>query len=209
MDLRLTKDDHLILMHDETIDRTTTGKGKVLDMTLAEIEKFDAGSWKDGKYKSEPVPTMKAIAEVCKGKAIMMLDLKCTGLGDAIQKWMQACEVKPDQIILAPWTDEEGAALRKILPDPPMIRLTSSVPAKFDDAYFERMKQIGFSGFSVNWPKLPQAFVDGAHKHQMIVHTWTVNEPNEVAGAVLAGVDGIITDDVTATMKQVAELTKR
>jgi glycerophosphoryl diester phosphodiesterase len=117
--------------------------------------------------------------------------------------------VKPDQIILAPWTDEEGVALRKILPDPPMIRLTSAVPAKFDDAYFERMKQIGFSGFSVNWAKLPQAFVEGAHKHGMIVHTWTVNEPNEVAGAVLAGVDGIITDDVTATMKQVAELTKR
>ncbi len=210
MDLRLTKDNVLVLLHDPTLDRTTNGKGPIVEKTLAEVEKLDAGTWKNAKYKGEPLPTVEKIAETCRGKAIMMLDLKCTGLGESLAALKKKLDFPSDQWILAPWEDAEGAALRQHLPaDIPMIRLTSKIPTeKFDDAYFSRMKGIGFSGFSVNWQYLSAAFIDAAHAHGSNVYVWTVNDAPDIAGAVLNGVDGIITDDVPTVMKLVSELTK-
>ena len=207
MDLALTKDGRIVLMHDPTVDRTTGKHGKVSDFTVDEITQFDAGSWKDAKYKGEPVPTLEQVGEVCRDKAIMMLDLKATGQGKQIAAWLASSRHPRDQVILAPWTDEEGADLRKYIPDVAMVRLTTRIPTdNFDDAYFARMKQIGFSGFSVSYPALSDSFVKAAHKNDMKVYVWTVNDPPEVAGSVLLGVDGIITDDAASTMKLVEEL---
>jgi glycerophosphoryl diester phosphodiesterase len=208
MDLALSKDNVLMLMHDKTVDRTTNGKGPIAQLTSQQLAALDAGSWKNAKYAGEPVPTLAAVGDVCRGKAIMMLDLKAEGLGAAIAQWLDQSKFPRDQVIMAPWTDEEGAAVRKHVPDVAMIRLTSKVPTdRFDKAYFDRMKSIGFSAFSVNWQYLSQAFVDAAHKNGMGIYVWTVNDNPDVAGSVLLGVDGIITDDAAATMKTVTLLT--
>ena len=58
-DVQLTKDHQLVIMHDATVDRTTNGSGKISDLTLAEIKKLDAGSWKSGKFEGEKVPTFE------------------------------------------------------------------------------------------------------------------------------------------------------
>lgn len=57
-DVALTKDDQLVLMHDNTIDRTTNGKGSVADWTLADLKQLDAGSWKARRFKDERIPTL-------------------------------------------------------------------------------------------------------------------------------------------------------
>jgi len=57
-DVALTRDKQLVLMHDETIDRTTNGKGPVSGKTLAELKKLDAGSWKDKQFQNERIPTL-------------------------------------------------------------------------------------------------------------------------------------------------------
>ena len=57
-DVALTKDGHPVLMHDETVDRTTNGKGTVAELTLEEVLKLDAGSWKNRRFKGERVPTL-------------------------------------------------------------------------------------------------------------------------------------------------------
>jgi len=207
MDLRLTSDGEIILMHDDTVNRTTNARGKIAQFTAEQIQKLDAGSWKDPKYRGESVPRLEQITDVCRGKAIMMLDLKATGLGEKLAQWLSTTKFPKDKVILAPWTDEEGEALRRHLPDLPMIRLSGKVPVEtVDDAYFTKMKAIGFSGFSIDWRFLPQSFVEAAHRHGMNVYTWTVNAPPEVSGAVLAGVDGIVTDDPAAVMRLVSSL---
>jgi glycerophosphoryl diester phosphodiesterase len=210
MDTALSKDGVIVLMHDPTVNRTTNGKGKVAELTADELGKLDAGSWKDKKYAGEPVPRLTQIADVCRGKSIMMLDLKAEGQGKAIAAWLEGANIARDQVILAPWTDAEGAALRQYVKDVPMIRLTTKVPTDtVNDAYFAKMKQTGFSGFSVSWPYLTKEFVDAAHKNGMKVYVWTVNDNPEIAGSTMLGVDGIITDDAAATSKTIAELVKK
>jgi glycerophosphoryl diester phosphodiesterase len=64
IDIVLTADGHLILMHDQTLDRTTNGRGPADAMTLAEIRPLDAGAWFDPRFAGEPVPTLSEALEV-------------------------------------------------------------------------------------------------------------------------------------------------
>lgn len=57
-DVRMTKDRFLVILHDETVDRTTNGTGKIEDFTLTEARKLDAGSWKSEDFKNETIPTL-------------------------------------------------------------------------------------------------------------------------------------------------------
>ena len=211
-DTALTKDGHIVGLHDKTVDRTTDGTGAVAELTLEQIRKLDAGSWKDPKYKGEPVPILDEVAEVARGaSAILMLDLKAEGQGAAIAKWLETSKYPHEKLMLAPWEDAEAIALRKHVPSTiPMIRLTSKVPTEtVNDAYFAKAKSIGLSGFSVNWQYLTEEFTRGAQANGMKVYTWTLNDPSDLAGAALLGVDGVITDDSAATIKLLADLTKR
>ena len=60
-DLRVTKDDQIIVMHDDTVDRTTDGTGKTTDLTFDEVRALDAGSWKGERYKGVRVPTFREV----------------------------------------------------------------------------------------------------------------------------------------------------
>src|SRR5215471_13671861 len=63
IDVRLTRDDKLVLMHDTTVDRTTDGSGPVREMTLAEVKRLDAGSWFVRKFAGTRVPTLDEVLE--------------------------------------------------------------------------------------------------------------------------------------------------
>lgn len=79
VDVRLTKDQQLVLRHDADVDHTTNGKGKIRDKTLAELKQLDAGSWFAEKFKAERIPTLEEVLAVCRGKIDVLLDLKEEG----------------------------------------------------------------------------------------------------------------------------------
>jgi len=80
VDVRRTKDGRLVVVHDATLERTTNGKGKVSDFTLAELKKLDAGSWFDPAFKGEPIPTIEEVfalrARYPARPGLMAIDLK-------------------------------------------------------------------------------------------------------------------------------------
>lgn len=63
-DVRLTKDEHLVILHDPTVDRTTNGSGAVNDLTFAQVRRLDAGSWKSPEFKGERIPTLEETLNV-------------------------------------------------------------------------------------------------------------------------------------------------
>jgi glycerophosphoryl diester phosphodiesterase len=76
IDVQLTRDGHVVLMHDLTIDRTTTGRGYVKDLTLEELQSFDAGSWFEPTFRGERVPTLRDALQWAKGKLVLLVELK-------------------------------------------------------------------------------------------------------------------------------------
>ena len=196
LDLNRSKDGVVVLVHDDTVDRTTNGSGYVKDLTLSQLKALDAGQWKNKTYTGEAIPTFQEVAELCKDKAVMMLDLKTDVKGHEIAEVLEATGVGQEQIIVAPWKIERASGIAPYLPNAPMILLHSRPPSAYatSDTFFADMKKLGFSGFSLKWMHLPKGFVDAAHANGMKVYTWTLNRPDDISGAVLMGVDGIITD---------------
>ncbi|TDQ80059.1 glycerophosphodiester phosphodiesterase family protein [Sphingobacterium yanglingense] len=76
IDLRSTKDGVLILMHDKTVDRTTTGKGKVSDLTYAEISALNLRETAHGAISAHKIPTFQEALAICKNKCIIDIDFK-------------------------------------------------------------------------------------------------------------------------------------
>ena len=81
MDVCFTKDRQLVLMHDVTVDRTTNGSGTVSDLTLEEIKRLDAGSWKSGQFEGEEIPTLEEVLQIMPMN--IWLDVHLRGGGEA------------------------------------------------------------------------------------------------------------------------------
>jgi len=77
LDLRGTLDGEVVIMHDETVDRTTNGTGIVTDLTLAQLKQLDAGSYVDPKFSNERIPTFQEVLELMQGSGVkLLLDIK-------------------------------------------------------------------------------------------------------------------------------------
>jgi glycerophosphoryl diester phosphodiesterase len=76
IDVRLTRDSHVVLMHDSTVNRTTTGRGYVKDLTLEEIRVLDAGGWFGPEFRGERVPTLRDVLLWAKDKIALLVELK-------------------------------------------------------------------------------------------------------------------------------------
>ena len=76
IDIRITKDGELVLIHDATVDRTTNGTGKVCDYTLAELKQLDAGSWKGEEFAGAKIPTLMEFMELIKDLPDMTVDFE-------------------------------------------------------------------------------------------------------------------------------------
>lgn len=76
LDVRPSKDGVLYVMHDATVDRTTTGTGRISDLLAREIDALDAGSWFAGAFSGEPVPRLDAFLDACKDRIGVFVDVK-------------------------------------------------------------------------------------------------------------------------------------
>jgi glycerophosphoryl diester phosphodiesterase len=76
MDLRLSADEHVVVFHDERVDRTTDGTGEVGALTLAELRRLDAGAWFDARFAGERIPTLAEVFDWARGKIALLLELK-------------------------------------------------------------------------------------------------------------------------------------
>lgn len=75
-DVHMTSDGELVLMHDHLMDRTTDMKGPIVNYTFAEVEKADAGSWKDPRFKGERVPKFTELMDLLKDRPDIELNVE-------------------------------------------------------------------------------------------------------------------------------------
>jgi glycerophosphoryl diester phosphodiesterase len=79
IDVQLSKDKAVIVMHDESVDRTTDGKGDIADLTAGEIQALDAGSWFNEKYAGTRVPLLEQVISLINGRAKLLIEIKKRG----------------------------------------------------------------------------------------------------------------------------------
>lgn len=157
IDLKKTKDGHLILMHDKTIDRTTTGKGRPEDYTLEELRKFRLRSGA-GHRTAHTIPTFEEVMQLCKGKIMVNVDKGYDYFDEAyaiLEKsgTAQQCIMKaslPYERVKA----ERGDILRKMI-FMPVIALDKEGAEDIIDGYMAHMKPVAYElVFSKDTPEI-------------------------------------------------------
>ena len=179
LDLRLSRDGRLIMLHDPTVDRTTNGSGPVADMTLDEIQRLDAGL-------GERIPTLEETLDAIELPIHAELKtVEAAGpLADLIFARGLAQRVTPISF--------QAEALRRIklsLLNLPVGLIVSGAVYSLVPAL-----QIGSALVSLEAAYLSAAVVESCREASVHVTAWTVNEPEEMRRVFDLEVDGIVTD---------------
>jgi glycerophosphoryl diester phosphodiesterase len=199
LDVDLTRDGHMIVMHDDTIDRTTDGHGRVADLTLEEIRRVDAGAWRSADFKDERVPLLEEVFEEMGRWLLINVEIKGMSLlGHGLEEKVAALIAKHDLIDRVLVSSFNPLALRRVkhvdsrlacgllvAPDSPIFLqqawLASLIPHL--DARHPHHSQVN------------KAAVEQWHAQGLVVNTWTANQAGVIHALRQAGVDGIIGDN--------------
>ena len=191
LDVQLTRDHEVVVMHDWTLDRTTDGTGAVGAITVADLRGLDAGAWFDAGFRGERVPTL---AEVLAAVALPVnVELKPVGDDGLVERALAV-------------VDAAGAAARVVFSsfDPSsLVRLRgrafgARIGVLWEDAPIEDAlrlaERVGARTLHVRKDAITEAVVVAARAAGLGVLGWTVNDPRDCDRLDAAGVDGVFTD---------------
>jgi glycerophosphoryl diester phosphodiesterase len=224
LDVTLTKDGVPVVIHDDTVDRTTDGRGKVSGMTVREIQRLDAGKWFDSKYRGEKIPTLEeALAYVPVGK-IVNVELKTNVLlswqpraakssrfassGDSVKMFLRLGESSPLEKTVVRVIEETRNADRIIVSsfNPiALYRVMKLNPMVCRGLLYFKELPIFLGRAWLRVLARPHALhpsnttltgqvANWARKRGYQLNTWTVDDPLETRRLAALGVNGIITN---------------
>jgi glycerophosphoryl diester phosphodiesterase len=182
IDIQLTKDGHLVLMHDPTVDRTTDGTGRVVDLTFAEIRRLDAGS-------GERVPTLEEALSLVDGKVILQIELKGPGTAQpTVATVMKAG--RETRVILTSFIHQE---LKDTLSLNPRLQL-GALWGRLPPDVVRQTKQLGVHALHVWHEFIDQRLVTEARDQGLLVRAWNTSKEEDMCRLIALGVDAIGSD---------------
>ena len=192
-DLHLTRDARFVAIHDPTLERTTNGHGPVKDRTLADLRQLDAGMWFDRQFMGAQIPTLEEVLKFARqNDVIFYLEIKydgAWGMHHSLVAALQNSENAAHTIAIS-FDPETLRALRQIDPGVMMgLLVDRGGPDLVKTAVDAGARQL-----CLRWDLVNPEIVERAHRADLQVVTWTVNDAGEMRNLIEAGVDGIMTD---------------
>lgn len=195
LDVHMTKDGELVVIHDEMVDRTTNGKGWVKDLTLSDIKVLDAGSWFSPQFAQEKVPTLGEVLElVGDTDHIVNVELKnypiaYPGLEEKVIKEVEKMGME-NRVILSSFNHLSVYRLHQLHPSL-KLGILYDKPISEPWAY---AKGLGASAIHPHHSLVTEEIVTGAHDYGIQVRPYTVDHEDEARNLVAVGVDAIVTN---------------
>lgn len=198
VDVRVTGDGELVLLHDNNLKRTAGVSKKIWDITYPEIAELDAGSWLSKEFAGIKIPTLREVFELSKGKVMLNLDLKYRTeeeeLAEKVVALIREYEMEWQCVV----TSTSLKCLEKVKELNTDIR-TGYITYQIYSGLYEN-EAVDF--FSMKYNLVSKGVVRQVHKKGKEIHVWTVNSKTEFERLERIGVDNIITDN-PAYAKQV------
>jgi glycerophosphoryl diester phosphodiesterase len=196
LDVHLTKDGKLVVIHDATLKRTSGIADKVCDLTLEAIRKHDAGKWKDAKFAGEKYPTLdEMLATRPTGKKVYVEVKAGPEAVPELIRVLDAAKVPTELTPVISFHSEVIAAFKKERPKHPAFWIVSLNEKTTAEKLIERAKQIKADGLDLSAkPMLDAAFAKKVKGAGLRLDVWTVNDPALARRMVEIGVQGITTD---------------
>jgi glycerophosphoryl diester phosphodiesterase len=197
MDVHLSRDGEVVVIHDATVDRTTNGTGNVSDLTLSQLKKLDAGSRFAPQFAGEGIPTLQEVLDLAQGKVIIEIELKTT------TPWPTPLERKVAELVVRNGL-EDKVIIQSFNPLALFYlrRINSDIARAL--LYHERLPLplrqrwlVPLARPQVMHPSASMATEEHVRKMQRHGHpvvVWTVDDPAEMETMIERNVDGIMTN---------------
>ncbi|RLE50640.1 MAG: glycerophosphodiester phosphodiesterase [Candidatus Methanomethylicota archaeon] len=182
VDVRACKDGALVVIHDETVDRTTNGKGKVKDLTLNQLKRLDAGM-------GEKIPLLSEVLDFVKGKSMLLIEIKEKGIEDRVVKEVIDRDMLGDVVFIS-FYHTSIAKVKDLAPKSKTGIIFTCEPVDPADLAVKAKAEVLLPSYMT----LTEHVVKKAHEKGLMVYTWVLNKPEEIIAALELGVDGFASD---------------
>ncbi|MDY0012659.1 MAG: glycerophosphodiester phosphodiesterase [Rhodocyclaceae bacterium] len=195
-DVMLSRDGVPVLIHDETLERTTNGRGEVARIPAAELARLDAGRWFNPRFAGEPVPSLMEAIAVCRVAGVFMnVEIKPGAgrewvTGQVVARLLQRAGVGPDGLVLSSFSPIALAAAREAAPGLPRGLLLGGVSVDG----LQACQTLGCQALHCDTRLLQEDQVREIKAAGLRVAVYTENEPAVTLARLAWGVDAVITD---------------
>jgi len=183
VDVRETCDGHLVLLHDETVDRTTNKRGHVAEMSLDQVQRLDAGN-------GQCIPTLEEALKVATGRIGMILELKVEGIGNEILAIVNRVGFS-GLLIYASFLVDELHLVRQV---DPLAKIMVLHHRRIPQDPIADVVAVNASHVGLHFATVTVALLQTYHNLGQQVFAYTVNEPRDIRHMRDMGVDGILSD---------------
>jgi glycerophosphoryl diester phosphodiesterase len=210
LDVRLSRDEEVIVLHDRTLQRTSTGNGAARGYTLGEIKEFDAGSWFHTSYSSERIPTLREVLRFLNGRRWVNIELKSDFLHREKpflleRKVLELVEgAGMNRAVLFSSFDHRMVANIKRVNPEAITGVIYNVYRDFGRLPSKLAGRVGATAFVCAKHELTRGMVRDARQHGLAIYVYTLNTTSNVNRMMELGVDGILSDnadDIVAHIK--------
>ena len=177
-DMRRCGDGRLVVIHDDTIDRTTNGRGRVAELSYEQLRQFEAGA-------GEPVPLLADVLDQFGSQSLLNIELKDAGIASDVKTLVLERRLERHVIVSA----FEWHELKLLTPEVPIALLTSKL-----ENLIEAACEMGAAAIHPRRDLVTATLIAAAHDAKLGIHVWTVNDPAEISHFRKLAVDGIFTD---------------
>jgi glycerophosphoryl diester phosphodiesterase len=202
-DVKLTSDGQVIVLHDQTVDRTTNGKGNVAAFSLAALKELDANVQFPGQFSVVNIPTLSEVFESVGHQLLMNIELTnyATPGDSLVREVVQLVRHHGMQgrVLFSSFFTRNLRKAAALLPEVPRGLLTWSGILGFWGRTFGWRGDV--SALHPYFTDLKPGLVDRLHAAGKKVNVWTVNQESDVKNMIGWGVDGIITDDPALALR--------
>ncbi len=193
LDIHMSRDGELVVMHDPTLDRTTDGAGYIKNYTVRELKQFDA-SKRFEAYRGERIPILQEVFDLAKKRATFAIEVKnCPILYPDIEKKLIRVIEKNelvDEVIVIAFYHPSLKEIKRLNPDVKTgIIYTAALLEPWAVA-----ETVGASALHPMYKYTMADMIAEAHKRDYLVHPWTINSIPEIEQWIKYGVDGIASD---------------
>lgn len=205
-DVYRTADGHVVLLHDPTVDRTTDGTGRITDLTLAQAQAFDAGSWKADAYRGERIPTLADTLALIRGRMRLVIEVKQGGIEESVLTTIRDAGALGD-VTLISFSAETCARLRELEPELSVGWLTGGLSEDDPDAADTLIRtalRANCQFLDVAHPGILPSLVSRADRAGMTLWAWTVDDPARARELAAMGVRSITTNNPRALLQAFA-----
>ena len=196
IDVTLSADGHIVVLHDETLDRTTNGSGEVSRLNLAELKQLDAGAWFDPNFAGEHIPTLDELLAEVEGRILLNVEIKSEAVGRGVVTKVASLIRERgmiDQVVVSSFSPKALAEMHSVAPEIRTAVLYNAEIHKGQDAVVI-VTELGASVFNIKRQRLSRKMLRRCREHDIPVGIYTVNQPRRMRRLVKKGVGAIFTD---------------